>query len=67
MHRTAAVVVSAMLLVAPMARAQPSGMPTDIEWKLAELGAAINPAEAAKLYAPLQETEPYQGIKVRRS
>ena len=41
-------------------------MPSEIERKLAELGAVINPPETAKLYAPLQETEPYQGIKVTR-
>ena len=41
-------------------------MPSEIEWKLAELGAVINPPETAKLYAPLQEKEPYQGIKVTR-
>jgi acetyl esterase/lipase len=41
-------------------------MPSEIEWKLAEIGAVINPAETAKLYAPLQETEPYPGIKVER-
>jgi triacylglycerol lipase len=48
------------------ALAQTSGMPSDIEWKLADLGAVINPPETAKLYAPLHETEPYQGIKVTR-
>ena len=48
------------------ARAQTSGMPSEIEWKLAEFGAVINPPETAKLYAPLQEKEPYQGIKVVR-
>ena len=58
----------ALLLLAPAqpVHAQESGMPSEIEWKLAELGAVINPPETAKLYAPLQETEPYQGIKVTR-
>lgn len=57
------------LLVAARAApalAQATGMSSEIEWKLAELGAAINLAETAKLYAPLQEKEPYQGIKVMR-
>lgn len=48
------------------AHAQSAGMSSDIEWKLAELGAVINPPETAKLYAPLQETEPYKDIKVTR-
>ena len=39
MHRAAAVFVSAVLLVSPMTHAQPGGMPSDIEWKVAEQGA----------------------------
>ena len=56
------------LLLAPgrPAHAQASGMPAEIEAKLAELGAVINPPETAKLYTALQETEPYQGVKVTR-
>jgi len=52
-------------LLAPL-RAETGGMPSEIEWKLAELGSVINPPETAKLYAPLQEKEPYQGVKVTR-
>jgi acetyl esterase/lipase len=65
----AALLSAALCLVLssnPIASAQTGGMPSDIEWKLAELGAVINPPETAKLYAPLQEKEPYQGIKVTR-
>src|SRR5262245_17050304 len=43
-----------------------TGMPADLVAKVAEIGPVINPPETAKLYAPLQETEPYQGIKVTR-
>ena len=61
-----AFLVVALLLLAhaPLVNAQ--GMPSEIEQKLAELGAVINPPETAKLYSSLQETEPYQGIKVTR-
>jgi len=41
-------------------------MPAEIEAKVAALGAVINPPETAKLYAPLQEKEPYHGVKVAR-
>jgi acetyl esterase/lipase len=60
--------LTASLLLSPgrPGHAQSTGMPPDIESKLAELGDTINPAETAKLYAPLQEREPYQGIKVTR-
>jgi len=63
-----AALVSAALTLAhvSIASAQTGGMPSEIERKLAELGAVINPPETAKLYAPLQEKEPYQGIKVVR-
>jgi acetyl esterase/lipase len=56
------------LLLAPVrpGHAQQSGMPAEIETKLAELGAVINPPETAKLYTALQEKEPYQGVKITR-
>ena len=58
----------ALLLLAPaqVAHAQAGGMPSEIEGKLSELGAVVNVPDTAKLYAPLQETEPYQGVKVTR-
>src|SRR5262249_6108936 len=62
----AAILIALWLLAAAPAHAQTSGMPSDIEWRLAELGAVINPAETAKLYAPLQESEPYAGVTVAR-
>src|SRR4026207_1075328 len=52
-------------LALPM-RAEPGGMPSEIEWKLAELGSVVNPPETAKLYTALHEKEPYQGVKVAR-
>jgi triacylglycerol lipase len=41
-------------------------MPEDIAWKLLELGHVIDPPKTVELYAPLQEKEPYQGVKVER-
>ena len=69
LQRTIAPLLLVVLLsfgLAPSTHAQSGGMPSEIERKLAELGAVIDPAETAKLYAPLQEKEPYQGIKVTR-
>jgi acetyl esterase/lipase len=66
--RTTQALSAALLLAfagAPAA-AQMGGMPAEIEWKLAEMGEVINPPETAKLYGPLQEAEPYQGVKVTR-
>jgi triacylglycerol lipase len=55
-----------LALTAGSGAAQSGGMPGDIERRLAELGAVINPPETAKLYRPLQPKEPYQGVKVTR-
>jgi triacylglycerol lipase len=41
-------------------------MPEDIAWKLLELGRVIDPPKTAPLYAPLQEKEPYQSVKIER-
>jgi triacylglycerol lipase len=46
--------------------AQTSGMPAEIAARVAAIGPVINPPETAKLYAPLQEKEPYRAIKVTR-
>ncbi|WP_028349024.1 alpha/beta hydrolase [Bradyrhizobium murdochi] len=64
LSRLALVVVAAMF--ANAAEAQRSPMPEDIAWKLLELGRVIDPPKTAELYAPLQEKEPYQGVKVER-
>ncbi|WP_334374615.1 alpha/beta hydrolase [Bradyrhizobium sp. AZCC 1719] len=60
----ALVVVAAML--ANAAEAQRSPMPEHIARTLLELGRVIDPPKTAELYAPLQEKEPYQGVKVER-
>jgi acetyl esterase/lipase len=48
------------------ASAQQSPMPDDIAWKLIEIGRVVDPAKTAELYTPLQQKEPYQGVKVER-
>lgn len=41
-------------------------MPPDIAAKVAALGRVVDPENTGKIYAPLQEKEPYTGIKVTR-
>ena len=41
-------------------------MPEDLAWKLLELGRVIDPPKTAALFAPLQQKEPYQGVKIER-
>ena len=53
-------------MFATSAWAQQGPMPEDIAWKLLELGRVIDPPRTVELYAPLQEKEPYQGVKVER-
>lgn len=43
-----------------------AGMPADLAAKVAAIGRVIDPPKSAVLYAPLQEKEPYQGVKVAR-
>ena len=64
LSRSALSVVAAMF--ASTAWAQQSPMPENIAWKLLELGRVIDPPKTAALYIPLQEKEPYQGVKVER-
>ncbi|XIA62175.1 alpha/beta hydrolase [Bradyrhizobium sp. TZ2] len=53
-------------MFASTAWAQQSPMPEHIARKLRELGRVIDPPKTVALYAPLQEKEPYQGVKVER-
>jgi len=46
--------------------AQQTPMPEDIAWKLLEIGRVIDVPKTAALYAPLQQNEPYAGVKVER-
>jgi acetyl esterase/lipase len=58
-------VIAATLLTGP-ASAQQVPMSEDLAWKLLELGRVIDPQKTAALYAPMQEKEPYSGVKVER-
>ena len=58
-----AVVALACGLVGSAALAQ---MPPDIAAKIAALGRVVDPNGTATIYAPLQESEPYAGIKAVR-
>ena len=53
-------------VIAMPASAQESPMPPEIAKKLAGLGRVIDPPATVKLYAPLQQTEPYFGARVER-
>ena len=52
--------------IASSAWAQESPMPPAIAQKLAELGRVVDPPATARLYAPLQQKEPYFGVRVER-
>jgi len=61
-----ATALAAAVMVTGSALAQESPMPEDLAWKLLELGRVVDPPKTAALYAPLQQKEPYQGVKVER-
>ncbi len=58
--------VMAAVMIASAASAQQGPMPAEIATKLQELGRVIDPPKTAALYAPLQQKEPYQGVRVER-
>lgn len=64
--RLAISALAAAVMIAAPALAQDSPMPEDLAWKLLELGRVIDPPKTAALYAPLQQKEPYAGVKVAR-
>jgi len=48
------------------APAQQPPMSEDLAWKLLELGRVIDVPKTAALYAPMQQKEPYAGVKTER-
>jgi acetyl esterase/lipase len=56
-------IAAAGLMPTTAARAQ---MPPDLAEKVAAMGRVVDPENTGKLYAPLQEKEPYAGVKVTR-
>src|SRR5436305_14923758 len=66
MALTKAALAVAAIITVSAASAQPSPMPEDIAWRLLELGRVVDLSNTAQLYAPLQQKEPYQGVKVER-
>jgi acetyl esterase/lipase len=59
-------ILAALIAATTPAAAQQSPMPSDIAARLAELGPVIDPPKTALLYAPLQEKEPYPGVRIER-
>jgi triacylglycerol lipase len=53
-------------LLASTAAAQQAPMSEDLVWKLLEIGRVVDPPKTAALFAPMQEQEPYQGVKTER-
>jgi acetyl esterase/lipase len=53
-------------VIVTTAWAEEGPMPQEIAWKLLELGRVVDVPNTARLYAPLQQQEPYQGVKVER-
>src|SRR5437879_12905282 len=62
--RTALAAIAAVL--ASAASAQQAPMSEDLVWKLLEIGRVVDPPKTAALFAPMQEKEPYQGVKTER-
>ena len=61
-----ALLAAMAVLLASTASAQQAPMSEDLVWKLLEIGRVVDPARTAALYAPLQQKEPYAGVKVER-
>jgi triacylglycerol lipase len=57
---------AALIVAARAAQAEEGPMPEEIAWKLLEIGRVIDPLKTAAIYAPLQEKQPYPGVKIER-
>ena len=60
----ACLLAGALVALAPSSAS--AQMPPDIAAKIKEIGRVIDPPKTAPIYAPLQQKEPYVGVKVAR-
>jgi acetyl esterase/lipase len=58
--------LAALMFIAAPAFAQTGTMPAELAAQLQGIGRIVSPPKTAPLYAPLQEREPYQGVKIAR-
>src|SRR5580693_9582045 len=58
--------LATLMVAATAAHAQQSPMPAEVAARLLELGRVVDPPKTAVLYAPLQEKEPYPGVRIER-
>jgi hypothetical protein len=63
--KSALAVLAATLVSAAWAQQGP--MSEEIAWRLVELGPVVDLPNTAEIYAPLQEKEPYQGVRIATS
>ena len=61
-----AALITGAAFIAGAALAQQSPMPPEIAARLVEMGRVIDPPNTLALYAPLQQKEPYQGVRIER-
>jgi triacylglycerol lipase len=66
MMRLKRALAAAAMMISGAASAQQPPMPEDLAWKLLEIGRVIDVPKTAALYAPLQQKEPYPGVKTER-
>jgi len=59
-------VVATAALAAGCAHQPSTGMPADIASQVRAIGPVIDPPKTAAIYAPLQQKEPYRGVRVTR-
>jgi len=64
--KLALTILAALMVAATASQTLESQMPPEIAAKLLELGRVVDPPKTAALYAPLQEKEPYQGVRIER-
>jgi acetyl esterase/lipase len=64
---SASVTFAAMMAVAGTAFAQAPPIPADRATQLQDIGRIVSPPKTSPLYAPLQEKEPYQGVRIERN
>jgi acetyl esterase/lipase len=64
--KSVSMALAAMVAMSAAVQAQTGPIPAERAAQIREIGRVVDPARTAPIYAPLQENEPYRGVRIER-
>jgi triacylglycerol lipase len=66
LSKSSSMAFAVLVAMTAAASAQTGPIPAERAAQIRQIGRVVDPAKTAPIYAPLQETEPYKGVRIER-